>query len=51
MFYADTLGLPAVLGAMRVFAKEHGERYWTPAPLIVKLAAEKSGFSAWQAAR
>jgi len=51
MFYADTLGLAAVLDSIRAQAREHGERYWTPAPLLVTLAGEKSSFAAWQTAR
>ncbi|MGH8131252.1 MAG: 3-hydroxyacyl-CoA dehydrogenase NAD-binding domain-containing protein, partial [Steroidobacteraceae bacterium] len=50
-FYADTLGLPAVLEAIRGYAKEHGERYWTPAELLVTLAAMNKTFAAWQAER
>jgi 3-hydroxyacyl-CoA dehydrogenase len=45
MFYADTLGLPNVLVAMEKYAKgRHGDA-WTPAPLMVKLAAEGKGFN------
>jgi 3-hydroxyacyl-CoA dehydrogenase len=51
MFYADTRGLPNILESIRSFAKEHGERYWTPAPLLVTLAESHSTFAAWQAAR
>ncbi len=51
MFYADTVGLPAVLESIRALGREHGERYWTPAPLLVTLAGEGATFSAWQAAR
>jgi 3-hydroxyacyl-CoA dehydrogenase len=51
MFYADTLGLPAVLEAIREYAKEQGGRYWTPAPLIMTLGGGNSSFAAWQAAR
>ncbi len=51
MFYADTLGLPAVLEMIRGYAKEHGERYWTPAELLVTLAGTNTSFAAWQAAR
>jgi 3-hydroxyacyl-CoA dehydrogenase len=51
MFYADTLGLPAVLESIRGLARDHGERYWTPAPLLVTLAGEGRTFSAWQADR
>jgi 3-hydroxyacyl-CoA dehydrogenase len=51
MFYADTVGLPAVLEAISALGREHGERYWTPAPVLVTLAGEGATFSAWQAAR
>ncbi len=51
MFHADTIGLPVVLESIRRYAREQGERYWAPSPLIVALAARNSTFSAWQAAR
>jgi len=51
LFYADTLGVGAVVEAILRFAKEQGERYWTPAPLLVTLAGANSSFAAWQAAR
>ena len=45
MFYADTVGLPNVQGAIAGYAKgRHGEA-WTPAPLLVKLAGEGKGFN------
>ncbi len=45
MFYADTVGLPNVLMAMEKLAKgRHGDA-WTPAPLLVKLAAEGKSFN------
>ncbi|MTW13954.1 3-hydroxyacyl-CoA dehydrogenase [Pseudoduganella eburnea] len=45
MFYADTVGLFNVLGAVERFAKgRHGEA-WKPAPLLVRLAAEGKGFN------
>ena len=45
MFYADTVGLPNVLAAMKQLARgRHGDA-WTPAPLLVKLAAEGKGFN------
>jgi 3-hydroxyacyl-CoA dehydrogenase len=49
MFHADTIGLGAVLEAIRNMAKLAGKRYWQPAPLIVSLAARQSSFAAWQA--
>jgi 3-hydroxyacyl-CoA dehydrogenase len=51
MFYADTIGLPAVLESINALGREHGERYWTPAPLLVTLAGGAATFAAWQAAR
>jgi 3-hydroxyacyl-CoA dehydrogenase len=50
MFHADALGLRKVLAQLRRYAADHGERYWTPAPLLVTLAEQDSGFGAWQAA-
>jgi 3-hydroxyacyl-CoA dehydrogenase len=45
MFYADTVGLVNVLGAIERFAKgRHGEA-WKPAPLLAGLAAEGKGFN------
>jgi 3-hydroxyacyl-CoA dehydrogenase len=37
MFYADTIGLARVLERVRAFEARHGE-FWTPAPLLVRLA-------------
>jgi 3-hydroxyacyl-CoA dehydrogenase len=51
MFYADTLGLAAVVESMRALAQVHGKRYWTPAALLVTLAGEGSTLAAWQDAR
>jgi 3-hydroxyacyl-CoA dehydrogenase len=45
MFYADTVGLPAVLAAIeRLAGGRHGDA-WTPAPLLVRLAAEGKTFN------
>ncbi|MEX1995003.1 MAG: 3-hydroxyacyl-CoA dehydrogenase NAD-binding domain-containing protein [Steroidobacteraceae bacterium] len=51
MFHADTIGLRMVVEAIERNAREHGERYWTPSPLLLRLAGEDSSFGAWQAAR
>jgi len=46
MFYADSVGLPNVLDAVRKYAGgRHGEA-WTPAPLLERLASEGKGFNA-----
>jgi 3-hydroxyacyl-CoA dehydrogenase len=51
MFYADTIGLAAVLELMRGLARDHGERYWTPAGLLARLAGEGRTFASWQDGR
>jgi 3-hydroxyacyl-CoA dehydrogenase len=44
MFYAQNVGLPAVLAAIEKYARgRHGEA-WAPAPLLVRLAVEGKGF-------
>ena len=45
MFYADTVGLPNVLRAMRGFATGYRPEGWDPAPLLKKLASEDRGFA------
>jgi 3-hydroxyacyl-CoA dehydrogenase len=46
MLYADTVGLPNVVRALRRFAAEPGaDPSWQPAPLLVKLAEEGRGFN------
>jgi hypothetical protein len=51
MFYADTLGLAAVVESIRELAKTQGKRYWTPAALLVTLAGEGRTLADWQAGR
>jgi 3-hydroxyacyl-CoA dehydrogenase len=48
MFYADTVGLPNVLRAMRAFEKGYQPDAWRPAPLITQLAAEHGSFAGWR---
>ena len=47
MLYADIYGLYNVVNRMNGFAKlGYGDSaFWTPAPLLVKLAAEGKGFN------
>ena len=47
MLYADMYGLYNVINRMNEFAANpHGDRaFWTPAPLLAKLAAEGKGFN------
>jgi 3-hydroxyacyl-CoA dehydrogenase len=48
MFYADTVGLPNILRAMRTFAKGYQPDAWHPAPLLEKLATENGSFAGWR---
>ena len=46
MLYADTVGLPNVVRALRRFAAEPGaDASWQPAPLLVRLADEGKTFN------
>jgi 3-hydroxyacyl-CoA dehydrogenase len=51
MSYADTIGLARVYDGVRRLALGHGTRYWAAAPLLAELAAQRSSFAAWHAAR
>ena len=44
MFYADTVGLEQVCAAVKKFHDVHGE-FWTPAPLLERLAREGRKFN------
>jgi len=44
MFYADTVGLSRVYEAVKRFHAVHGE-FWTPAPLLERLAREGGKFN------
>ena len=43
-FYADTVGLDKVYDSVKRFHQAHGE-FWTPAPLLERLARENGRFS------
>ena len=51
MLYADLIGLPKVVELMKGFAANpNGDpAFWTPAPLLAKLAAEGRGFTGGKA--
>jgi 3-hydroxyacyl-CoA dehydrogenase len=38
------VGAAAILEGIRAFGAAHGTEYWTPAPLLERLAAEGRGF-------
>lgn len=46
MFWADQIGLDKVLATIERFRNEHGDAYWSPAPLLVERAAQGKGFYA-----
>lgn len=40
MYWADSLGLPHVLARIEAWCAQLGARWWTPAPLLARLAQE-----------
>jgi len=44
MFWADAIGLKTVCAAYEKYARQCGDTYWKPAPLLEKLAREGKGF-------
>lgn len=52
MFYADLIGAGKIAAQLEKFAAELGNEfgYWTPSPLLVKLAREGKTFKDWSAA-
>jgi 3-hydroxyacyl-CoA dehydrogenase len=46
MFWADQIGLKALRDKMLEFKKATGDAFWTPAPLLDRLATEGKGFLA-----
>jgi 3-hydroxyacyl-CoA dehydrogenase len=51
MFYADTVGLKTIYDRILEFRRTLDAQYWSPAPLLEKLALAGSSFAAWQASR
>jgi 3-hydroxyacyl-CoA dehydrogenase len=45
MFYADTVGLKAVLARIEEFQRRHGDDLWSPAPLLRQLAETGGTFT------
>ena len=45
MFWADQIGLRSVRDTMQGFQKATGDAFWTPAPLLGRLADEGKGFT------
>jgi 3-hydroxyacyl-CoA dehydrogenase len=44
MFWADQIGLKALRDRMLQFQKATGDAFWTPAPLLNRLADQGKGF-------
>jgi len=51
MFYADTLGLPALLAGMEKYHAIFGPMHWAPAPLLVRLVREGRTLADWDKER
>jgi 3-hydroxyacyl-CoA dehydrogenase len=51
MFHADEIGLQKVYEGILRFGRELGATYWTPAPLLERLARSGSTFAEWDANR
>jgi len=51
MHYADSVGLGHVLERIESFRACFGDEHWTPAPLLVELAASGTTLAGWAAAR
>jgi len=49
MFYADTIGLPALLDGMHKYRDIFGPMHWQPAQLLVQLVEEGRTIAQWQA--
>ncbi|MFT5131613.1 MAG: 3-hydroxyacyl-CoA dehydrogenase [Gammaproteobacteria bacterium] len=48
MIYADTVGLSNIYEAIAKYRERYGDLYWTPAPLLEKLAKEGKTFTEWK---
>jgi 3-hydroxyacyl-CoA dehydrogenase len=51
MFYADTIGLPALLAGIEKYKAMFGAMHWEPAPLLVRLVREKRTLADWDKER
>jgi 3-hydroxyacyl-CoA dehydrogenase len=44
MFWADRIGAPAMVEAITRYGRDVGTEYWTPAPLLARMARDGRGF-------
>jgi 3-hydroxyacyl-CoA dehydrogenase len=49
MFYADTIGLPALLEGVHKYRDIFGPMHWQPAPLLVQLVEQGRTIAQWEA--
>jgi 3-hydroxyacyl-CoA dehydrogenase len=49
MFYADTIGLPALLEGIHKYRDIFGPMHWQPAPLLVQLVEQGRTIAQWEA--
>lgn len=47
MYYADSVGLEAVLARINEFRERFGAENWTPAPLLEELVADGMTIAEW----
>jgi 3-hydroxyacyl-CoA dehydrogenase len=45
MFWADSIGLRALRDRLLAFRQQSGDAFWTPAPLLDRLADQGKGFT------
>jgi len=45
MFWADSIGLTALRERLLEFKKQSGDAFWTPAPMLDRLAGEGKSFT------
>ncbi|HEY2419573.1 MAG TPA: 3-hydroxyacyl-CoA dehydrogenase NAD-binding domain-containing protein [Steroidobacteraceae bacterium] len=50
MFYAEAMGLTALLTGIRRFGVEFGAEHWRPAPLLLELVASGRSIADWEGA-
>ena len=51
LFYADTLGIAHVVERVEFYRKGLGDAYWTPSPLLLRLAEARLSFKEWDETR
>jgi 3-hydroxyacyl-CoA dehydrogenase len=51
MFYAETIGLKALLDGILKYQKQFGPMHWQPASLLVELVQKGMSISDWERAK